>query len=364
MSSKAPQFGETRSGYTYDQNAGHLGGDPNAAARAQKEAWGQGQIGAREGLQGQNQQTGVAAQLAGYAGQAAGRVAPTAQGATTMGAQAGYGNGAQQGVQGQLGLAQTLADSANAPMGPSAAQAQLQQGTNQALDTQLALARSGSGAGDSAAAMDQARFNSAGILAGQANSAAALRAQEDADFRNRQLAARSAAGNLYGQAGGLASQQAQFNAGLAQQTGMFNAQQAQQNSQFNAGAQLQQTGLNDAAALGGYGAASNAYGIGAANALAGNAQALQGQQLGLSALGMETNAQQGLLGLEGNTYNAELSHQLGMRKADQDNANNYVNATSGAIEGLAPLAMMAFSDIRGKRNIRPASYAHVFEALG
>lgn len=97
-----------------------------------------------------------------------------------------------------------------ATQGPSAAQAQLQQGTNQALSSQLALARSGRGFGGNAAAMGLAQGNAAGIQANQANAAAQLRAQEDAAWRQRQ------AGNLTNMAG-MQGQQSQANLGAAVQ---------------------------------------------------------------------------------------------------------------------------------------------------
>jgi hypothetical protein len=70
--------------------------------------------------------------------------------------------------------------------GPSAAQAQLQNGTNMGMAQQLALARSGRGMGGNAAALGLAQGNMAGIAANQANQAAGLRAQENAAWRQRQ----------------------------------------------------------------------------------------------------------------------------------------------------------------------------------
>jgi hypothetical protein len=86
-----------------------------------------------------------------------------------------------------------------AQQGPSAAQAQLQQGTNQALASQIALARSGSGFGGNAAAAGMAQNNLAGIQANQANQAAMLSAQENAAWRGRQAANLGTVAGMQGQ---------------------------------------------------------------------------------------------------------------------------------------------------------------------
>ena len=129
-----------------------------------------------------------------------------------------------------------------ATQGPSAAQAQLQTGTNQALSSQLALARSGRGFGGNAAAMGQAQGNVAGIQANMANQSAMLRAQEDAAWRQRQAANMSSA------------------AGIAQGAGSQYGGQ----SQANLNAYLQNQQQNDAAALGYAGQGQNAYNQGVA----------------------------------------------------------------------------------------------------
>jgi len=96
-------------------------------------------------------------------------------------------------------LASRVQQFAEAPDGPSAAQAQLQKGTNQALASQVALARSGGGLGENAAMMGQAGRNAAGIQAANANNAATLRAEEFARGRDRQLQGYQASGNILGQ---------------------------------------------------------------------------------------------------------------------------------------------------------------------
>jgi len=134
-----------------------------------------------------------------------------------------------------------------ATQGPSSAQAQLQTGTNQALASQLALARSGRGFGGNAAAMGQAQGNIAGIQANAANEAAMLRAQEDASWRGRQAA-------NFGNA-----------AAISQGAGTQFGQQA--NTNINA--YLQNQGQNDTASLGYLGQGATAYGQGVAGNFAG-----------------------------------------------------------------------------------------------
>lgn len=363
MGSPAPQLGTTRTGGQFDPNLGYLGGDPNALANIQQQSNQAAYEARRAGEHGSQRQNAVGNDALSYGNAAAQRQAQTAQGATAQGTQANYGNGAQQGVQGQLGSAQALMGMAQAPQGPSAAQAQLQQGTNDALNAQLALARSGTGAGESAAAMDSARFNSAGIMASNANQAAQLRATEDAAYRDRQLAAANAAGGQFGGAAGTAANMSQFNAAQGQQNQQFNAAQQQQNQQFNVSAGQSQQQINDAAALGGMGLASNAYGQGTAQQLAASQQGLSATGLNLQANQAQTAAGQGLAGLQADVYGAELQHQLGMRELDQNKSQGWISGVTGAVGAAAGVASL-FSDRRGKTNIRKADYSHVFAALG
>lgn len=111
-----------------------------------------------------------------------------------------------------------------ATRGPSAAQAQFNVLQNQAMQDNLALARSGSGFGESAQAMSQAI--NANALAGQdaANQAAILAAQEDQAWRQRQGANYGAAAQLGLGAASQYGDQAQFQANLQQQQTNANAQ--------------------------------------------------------------------------------------------------------------------------------------------
>jgi hypothetical protein len=157
--------------------------------------------------------------------------------------------------------------------GPSAAQAQLQQGTNQALSSQLALARSGRGFGGNAAAMGLAQSNAAGIQANQANAAAALRAQENAAWRGRQ-----------GQ-------------NLTNIAGM----QGQQ-SQADLGAAVQGRGQNDAMYGGLLGMGQNAWqtGVGAG---------LQGYGLGMQGYGTSIDAQRLATDIRGQEMSGNLAYE-------------------------------------------------------
>lgn len=158
--------------------------------------------------------------------------------------------GAQNQTLGQLGGLEVA-------QGPSAAQSQLDMGTNQAMAGQLALARSGRGIGGNAAAMGQAQGNMAGIQANQANQAAMLRASEDAAWRQRQ------AGNLSNVAG----------------------MQGQQ-SNANLSAAVAGRSQNDAAAMGLLGMGQDAYFQGAGLGMEGYGLGMQGAQTSLAGQGL------------------------------------------------------------------------------
>jgi hypothetical protein len=162
-----------------------------------------------------------------------------------------------------------------AQQGPSAAQAQLQMGANQAMSQQMAMARSGRGLGASAQGMAEAQRANASTMQGVANSSAMLRAQEDAAWRQRQAANLGASSSLQQ---GIAGQQA----GQAQ---------------FGTDAELRSRQLNDAASLGFQTAGVNTamQGLGAQGQLGMQGYGLQGQmgqaQVG-AAMGGEAMADQ------------------------------------------------------------------------
>lgn len=164
------------------------------------------------GQQGANALTALAGQTQAAATDLYGRAAPTytpeEQRAMLLNA---------SGYAGDLAMLE-------ATQGPSAAQAQFNVLQNQAMQDNLALARSGSGFGESAQAMSQAI--NANALAGQdaANQAAILRAQEDQAWRQRQASNLGAAAQLGLGAGQQYGEQAQFQATLEQTQANSNAQ--------------------------------------------------------------------------------------------------------------------------------------------
>lgn len=175
----------------------------------------------------------------------------TAQGRGTPGAAytastgQGYLNGADaEGRRQQLQALGGLQSYAQQGPGPSAAQAQLQQGLNQGQAQQYGMARSQPGGGG--AALRNAAFNSAG-MAGQTNSQAAqLRAQEDASWRQQQLQAlggvQQGAGALRGADQGMAQARAGQENYEANAANQFATQQQQ--------IQLASRAQNDALTLG------------------------------------------------------------------------------------------------------------------
>lgn len=230
-----------------------------------------------------------------------------------------YGASAAQREAPELNFGQTnrlLTQGANAAsqlagleqqQGPSAAQAQLRSGLNEAQASNLAMARSGRGWGGSAQALSQAQ--NANAAAGQqaANQSAMLRAQEDAAWRARQGQNLQAAGSLRQ---GLA-QQAMAQQGLGAQTA------------------LQSQAQNDAALQGMYGLGTNAM--------------AQGSQLAVGAAGqagqLGVNAQLGgaQLGADAMRSGADLGMQgYGMQ---QSGYNLGSNASMAGIQGGGSLAL-------------------------
>ncbi len=163
------------------------------------------------------------------------------------------------GLQSQTGA---LNQFANREQGPSAAQAQLQAGTDMAARQQYGMARSQPGGGG--AALRNAAFNAAGISGNAANSAATLRAQEDQSFQAQRLQALGAAQSGAGMSAGYAGQLRQGDQSFAQaQAGQANSDasaanafnQGQQNLQYQVGANNlnaagQARGQNDTMTLG------------------------------------------------------------------------------------------------------------------
>jgi len=254
------------------------------------------------------------------------------------------------GLQQQTGA---LNQFANREQGPSAAQAQLQAGTDLAAKQQYGFARSQPGGGG--AALRTAAFNAAGISSNAANAAATLRAQEDQAYRAQQLQALGAAQQGAGMSAGYAGQlrggdqsfgqtmagQANYDAAAANQ---FN--QGQQQLQYQVGANnlnagLQTQGQNDAFTLGA-GAQSMGY--------EGLRQGLAGSATG-----------------QNNAYEAAQAQGAGLGSANYNAAQANSTAQTGMYLGAATGALGAYaqmqgggtkSDIRAKKDIVPVSMSH------
>jgi hypothetical protein len=93
---------------------------------------------------------------------------------------------------------QSLQDYASQGPGPSAAQAQLKSAQDANVAGQMALARSGRGAGENAQAARTAAFASANIGQQTAGQMASLRASEEAAWRQQKLQALQGAGGVAG----------------------------------------------------------------------------------------------------------------------------------------------------------------------
>lgn len=285
--------------YGIDQRNFMYGRDPAAADAAVNRAFNTGQ-GAQ--TTGENL-LGLGLNNSQAAGQRQAMLGDWGQQNNSLGIAGGYG--------------QSLASLEN-QQGPSAAQAQLQQGTNQGMQSQIAMARSGRGFGGGAGAAGLAQSNMAGISANQANQSAMLRAQEDAAWRGRQ------ANNLNAAAG--------IQQGIAGQFGQ------QQGTDLNAYYQGQ--GQNDAAALGWAGYGADAYGKGvSAN--------LMGQGLANDIRGTELGAGMGHEDAWLRAWAAQNGYNLaeGQRQDQKDAANMQMGMT--ALAGAAALA----SDVRSKKDI-------------
>lgn len=290
--------------YSYKQGGSDArdymyGRTPNGANDAVNKAWGTGDGAMQVG------------QMAINAGVGAGNEGGDLLGQRTGDAQYFQGRQAPY-TAGQLaGLESTE--------GPSAAQAQLQQGTNQALGSQIALARSGRGFGGNAASAGLAQTNMAGIQANQVNAAAGLRAQENAAWRGRQAANLGAAGQQ------ILANQGQNDAATMNSLGL--GQQA-----YFQGQGLQQQG---------YGTALQGVGqnINAQNTAAG----IRGQELGAGA-NFEDNQLR--------AWAAQNGYDLGQQqRSDQQNAAAL--NTAGTIGSTLIMA----SDVRAKTRIAPADGA-------
>lgn len=339
----AATYGTPRGGGQIDANNFNLGNDANYNANFQQ---GQQEIG-RQGQALSQLAGGYGAQGQGLmaAGNAAGnRAAPGTSYDPAVGQlQAGNQRAGNQ----QYQLASQLQSLAAAPQGPSAAQAQLQQGTNLGLNSQLAMARSGSGFGDSSGAMANAQQNAAGLMANNANQSGMLRSQEDQAYRAHQLQALGMSGDALGQ-------------GRAADLALSGQQIGQ--GQFGTQTALQQQQMNDQMRQGLIGQGLEAQNMG----LAGQAQGLgfqnQANQLALEAARAQ---QQGTMNLEGtraDVYGMDQGAHDRSRELNQQNSNNWIGGITGALGSLGSLASL--SDRRSKKNIEHEELSSVYRALG
>lgn len=314
----APIYGTTRTGGGPDAANFTLGGDPNWTANYA--AAGNAEYGRRAGM----------ADAAAAA--AAGRATPTTDFGRAQGAL-----GSVQGAEGMQGdVYGGLMNFANGPQGPSAAEATAREGANRSLRQNLAMARGGSGFGESTAGLAGAQRAHTDATAAAAAEGARIRAAEDQAFRGQQLQAFGQAGGVAGQIGSSALGRAGAEAGQAQ---------------FLTQAELEAQRQRDQAQLAFGQQGLDAFGRGRNEELAAQQAALGGRM--------------GLEGTRADIYGAELGHQIGTRQLNQQNSMNYIGGITGFLSGGGGLASMAKSgsDRRMKKNIRRTDLAERYEAL-
>jgi len=237
----------------------------------------------------------------------------------------------------QVGAANWMRDFANGPQGPSAAQAQLRQGANTSMRQTLAAARSGSGFGESAGGLASAQRANADTMAATANSAAALRAQEDQAFQAQRLQAMGGAANIYGQTAGREGEQAQFGTQAE-----LEAQRARDAMQLGLGDQSIQ-----------------AQTAGVQGQLGAEGQMLDAQQAALEgrvAMGQQAGQN---YSTETDVYKERLRRDEA--KAEQRRANR--GEAAGMVGQAAAAAASIFSDERTKKNVKGADLRRRYEAL-
>jgi hypothetical protein len=196
--------------------------------------------------------------------------------------------------------------------GPSAAQAQLQQGLDQSMAANLAMAKSGRGFGGGASAMSEAARQNAIATQQAAGQSAQLRAQENAEWRQRQAAnIGTAAGVMQGigaQQTGLGAQQSQAGVQAGQAATQAGFEMGQQAAQF--GLQQGQQGMQ------------NAVNVGQQGMLAGSQMRMAGTETGAQVAGQgEVAGAQ--IGLEGTQAGA------GMRVGGYQDASNLAVGAQG-----------------------------------
>ncbi|HEX6053738.1 MAG TPA: hypothetical protein VFZ21_30925 [Gemmatimonadaceae bacterium] len=268
--------------------------------------------GAQQGLMGNAGALGAAAannqaqaQTAGALGANAGAIGSNASalGAAAKTPQAQTANAQALGVAGtttaaQQGNAGAIRDFYQQGPGASMAEVQLRQGAQNAMASNLAMARSGRG-GANAGAERQALFANAAQQQDTNQSMALLRAKESDDFRNRQLQAMGL------ETGALGTARSQDIQGLSAQTQALGQARGQdiQALMGQTGALGQAT--NALSAQGGLQTAARGQDIGA----------LQGQTAALGQAGGLANQQQGIESQTALGVSGQALQQAGMNDA-------------------------------------------------
>jgi hypothetical protein len=249
--------------------------------------------------------------------------------------------GAARGLgQNQTGVAADLQRFANGPGPSSAAQAQLNKGTDAALNAQIAMARSGSGFGENAAGLQAAGAGAASTIAGAANDSAMLRAQEEQAFNQQRLQAFGQAGDIYGQGAGRE---------------LSIAEREAQQQQYNADLGMRQRQLNDERELGlvNAGLGAEQAGLAASNQFL-NTE-LAGQGLSLDAqnanLGGSMAYEQGLTDI----YAIDTGEHDKTRELNQAAGQAGIGGVLGVVSGVGGAIGGMLSDARSKRNVRLAN---------
>jgi hypothetical protein len=254
-----------------------------------------------------------------------------AQALTVGGNQTGLLGGVQGPAQsGSAAMGQSVAGLQNYAQqgpGPSVAQSQLAQSTDATMKQAIALGSSGRGAGVSGAAQAAAGSQAASALSQGSQQMALLRAQEQAQWRQQQLQAYEAAGQVGNALQGQNVATSQFALGQQQAAAQNELSYQQLNQGYaNAAAQQQAAmsqntmqraalGQNNAATLAGY---NMTYGQEQAAALSA-AQAQQQAQLSTEAqlrVGGIGNANSTAAGLQATAMNIDAQRDAAQKAAD------------------------------------------------
>lgn len=316
-----------------------------------------------QGQQAAAQSGQTATNLLGQAGTAGTRAAPTTNyaGADHYASMADSSRNTANDLVSQAGSsaqqdAQLAALNNFASQGPgaSAAQAQLAQAGDAAQLSALSMARSGRGAGDSAAALRDAMFSNAQTQGTTAGQMAQLRATEEATHRQQQLQALDAAMGGAGAIRGADTAAAQVAQGTRAQD-LQAQQQAAGQSQFNTTTQQNQTQMNDALKLGmtdaalGFTSEGNQTNLGFQN---------MGNQtnLGFANLGQQAETDYAQLGQNALTSQADYELQQQQMKLEADKANQQADLEKDSgITGMLSSAvggLFALSDEEKKKDIK------------